>query len=214
VAASALPRADAAHVFSVYPVVVLLLFALCAKRTGEPQATPGLWAAGGAVAVLLALCLVLSASYLSKLTHRARLERAELWVDPADAWIEPLVEYVTQSVPPGQPIFVYGHEAQLYFLTARFYPWPYSQLYPGQEGGDLGFALAELLDRFPPRLVLRGILGWPGTPNLQEYAPHLGNYLLWKFENDVDFFVEHPAASGITPPDWVIGVWRPRPPAP
>ena len=173
---SAFPRADSFHVFSVYPVVVLLLFALCARGARESLRR---WAVGTGVALLLATCLLLTSSYRAHLSHRVRLPRAEVWVDPAEAWIEPLVNTITQEVPRGERIFVYGHEAQLYFLIGRFYPWPYSQLYPGQEGGDGGLMLSVLLKRVPPRLVLRGILSWPGIPSLPDYAPaslrlHLG----------------------------------------
>jgi hypothetical protein len=214
VVASAFPRADAIHVFSVYPVVALLFFSLLGRGSNPPRAAGRLWAAGGGVALLLAICLVLNARYQAQLTHRVRLPRAEVWVDPAEAWIEPLVETVSQSVPRGERIFVYGHEAHLYFLTGRFYPWPYSQLYPGQEGGDGGLMLSILLKRVPPRLVLRGILNWPGTPPLPEYAPDLFNYIWANFEIDRNFFVEHPVPAGEAPPAWVISVMRPRPPEP
>jgi hypothetical protein len=113
-------------------------------------------------------------------------------------------------VPPGERIFVYGHESQLYFLTGRFYPWPYSQLYPGQEGGDGGLMLSILLKRVPPRLVLRGVLSWPGIPNLPGYAPQLFDYIWFNFETDESFFVRHPVPAGETPPDWVISVMRPK----
>ena len=106
---------------------------------------------------------MLTSNYRAHLTHRVQLARAEVWVDPSEAWIEPLVEYVSQHVRPGERIFVYGHEAQLYFLTGRFYPWPYSQLYPGQEGGDGGAMLSVLLDRVPPKLVLRGVAELAGN---------------------------------------------------
>jgi hypothetical protein len=208
---SAFPRADSFHVLSVYPVVVLLLFALCSRGAAGSQASRRLWAVGSGVALLLALCLVLTANYRAHLTHRVRLERAEVWVDPAEAWIEPLVEAVSRQVPRGERIFVYGHEAQLYFLIGRFYPWPYSQLYPGQEGGDGGLMLSVLLERVPPKLVLRGVLSWPGIPNLPEYAPLLFNYIWEHFEIDENFFVEHPVSGGEAPPSWVISVMRPKP---
>jgi hypothetical protein len=214
VVASAFPRADAPHVFSVYPVVVLLFFSLLAPAMIPPRRTRRLWAVGSGVALLLALCLVLTSSYRSHLSHRVRLARAEVWADPGDAWIEPLVEYVSQNVPRGERIFVYGHEAQLYFLTGRFYPWPYSQLYPGQEGGDGGLMLSVLLKRVPPKLVLRGILSWPGIPSLPEYAPDLFNYIWGHFEIDKEFFVEHPVPGGEAPPAWVISVMRPKPVSP
>jgi hypothetical protein len=207
--ASAMPRADAAHVYAVYPVVVLLLFSLCARPRSEPRASLRFWAAGSGVALLLVTCLALNASYQARLSHRVSLNRAEVWVDPDDAWIGPLVEYVSQHVPRGEHIFVYGHEAHLYFLTGRFYPWPYSQLYPGQEGGKDGAELKSFLRRVPPKLVLRGLLVWPGIPVLEEYAPLLDHYVRWNFEIDRSFFVDHPAPVGKPPPEWVISVMRP-----
>jgi len=212
VVASAFPRADAFHVFSVYPVVVLLLFALFASGTHPPRGSLRLWAVGSAVALLLTTCLVLTSNYRAYLSHRVRLPRAEIWVDPAEAWIEPVVEYVTHYVQPGERIFVYGHEAQLYFLTGRFYPWPYSQLYPGQEGGDGGNTLVKLLRQVPPKLVLLGVLTWPGVPDLKEYAPKLDDYIRWNFDPDENFFVDHPVPGGKAPLDWVISVLHPIPP--
>jgi hypothetical protein len=106
-------------------------------------------------------------------------------------------------------MFVYGHEAQFYFLAGRFYPWPYSQLYPGQEGADQGFKLAYKLATVPPRLVLRGVLKWPGVPDFEDYAPRLSHYMKWHFTVDEDFFVEHPVPAGEAPPDWVIAVMEP-----
>jgi hypothetical protein len=211
---SAFPRADSFHIFSVYPVVVLLLFALVASREEPARASWRLWTAAGAVALLLATCTVLTIHYRSRLTYRVQLPRAEVWVDPSEAWIQPLVETISKEVPQGDRIFVYGHEAQLYFLIGRFYPWPYSQLYPGQEGGDGGLMLSILLKRVPPRLVLRGVLSWPGIPNLPGYAPQLFDYIWGHFEADKNFFVEHPVPAGETPPDWVISVMRPKPEPP
>jgi hypothetical protein len=211
---SAFPRADSFHILSVYPVVALLLFALGARDESRSRASWRLGAAAGAVALLLAVCGVLTANYRAHLSYRVRLPRAEVWADPSEAWIQPLVEAVSQEVPPGERIFVYGHEAQLYFLSGRFYPWPYTQLYPGQEGGDGGRMLSVLLKRVPPRLVLRGLLGWPGIPTLPDYAPQLFDYIWGNFEIDKNFFVEHPVPAGETPPDWVISVMRPKPAQP
>jgi hypothetical protein len=212
VVATAFPRSDMAHVLPVYPVVVLLLFALVASGPNQSHASRRLWVVGGGVALLLALCLVLTATHRAHLSHRVRLARAEVWVEPPEAWIEPLVEYVSEHARDGDHIFVYGHEAQLYFLTGRFSPWRYSQLYLGQEGGDGGIHLVELLRRVPPRLVLRGVLIWPGTPSLPDYAPRLHEYLHSEFEIDENFFVDHPVPGGTAPPGWVISVLHPRPP--
>jgi hypothetical protein len=192
--------------------VALLIFALLATGANQPRASLRLGAVGGGVALLLTICFVLTVNYRAQLSHRVRLPRAEVWVDPAEAWIEPLVTYVTQYVRSGDRIFVYGHEAQFYFLTGRFYPWPYSQLYPGQEGGDGGVTLVKLLRQVPPKLVLLGVLTWPGVPDLKEYAPKLDEYIRWNFDPDENFFVDHPVPGGKAPPDWVISVMHPIPP--
>ncbi len=209
VVASVFPRADWIHVFSVYPVVALLLFALLARGAGPGGGSRRLVAVGSGVALLLAICAVLTENHRAHLTHRVQLARAEVWVEPSQTWIEPLVQYVSENVRPNERIFVYGHEAQLYFLTGRFHPWPYSQLYPGQEGGEGGRPLSELLGRFPPKLVLRGVVSWPGTPDLTLYAPDLFLYIYRHFAVDPDFFVDHPVPAGEAPPDWVISVLRP-----
>lgn len=212
-AAAALPRADWFHVMSVYPVVLLLLFALLqpgpTAGDGAPRTAAWLRLEAVAVALLLLATGILALHHRSTLTYRVALDRAEVDVEPADAWIEPLVEYVRAHVGESEPLFVYGHEAQLYFLTARFYPWRFSQLYPGQDGGAEGRRLAAQLRRYPPKLVLRGLLAWPGIPSLMEYAPALFEYVFRFFVPDPAFFAEHPIRGGAEPPHWVIEVMRP-----
>jgi hypothetical protein len=206
---SALPRADAFHVLSVHPMVALLLFALASSGAAPRRQAWRLRLAAAAVALVLLLCAGLTWRYRSFLTYPVRLERAEVWVDPADAWIEPLVENVARIVRPNQRMFVYGHEAQFYFLTGRYYPWPFSQLYPGQEGEDGGKELSFRLAFVPPRLVLKGVQRWPGVPDLAESVPDLDHYIVWHFKADENFFVEHPVPGGMTPPPWVISVLEP-----
>jgi hypothetical protein len=160
---SAFPRADFFHLVSVYPLLLLLGFALL---PGDPGAGP--CAAGTrwlAVAVALALALAggLTAVFQSQFRHRIELPRGELMVHPPTAWLEPIVRVLDQELAPGEPLFVYGHEAYYYFLADRTGPL-FAQLYPGQEGGDGGQALVELLERDPPRLIVRGMLNWPALP--------------------------------------------------
>jgi hypothetical protein len=198
---------------SVYPVVLLLLFALFqpgpTAGDGAPRTAAWLRLEAAAVALLLLTTGILALHHRSTLTYRVTLERAEVDVEPTDAWIEPLVEYVRDHVGEHEPLFVYGHEAQHYFLTGRFYPWRFSQLYPGQEGGAEGRQLAARLRRRPPKLVLRGLLAWPGVPSLMEYAPALFAYVFKHFAPDTAFFAEHPIRGGPEPPHWVIEVMRP-----
>jgi hypothetical protein len=221
VVATAFPRADSFHIFSVYPLLWLLLFALWQPRE-RPEAggSPGPRAWGGtrwvaaAVAVLLVISGLLAHSRASYLTKRLQMERADVWVDPAfDSWVEPVVRFVSSEVPEGEPFFVYGHEAHFYFLTGRFFPWPFPQLYPGQAGGDGGEEIGELLRALRPRAIVQGILNWPGVPVVSDYAPALDESVRANFELDRGFFArEYP--EGEAPFDWVCSVFRPRPTAP
>ncbi len=203
---SAFPRADWAHVISIYPVVWLLIFA---------SWTPGrrasrLEAAG--VAALLIACTGLTVAAHARATYHLQLERADLWIEPDTAWLEPVVRAIQREVPPGAPFFVYGHEAHVYFLADRYSSWPYAQLYPGQTGPGRGRAVVQRLRSEPPRLIYRGMLGWPGTPWLPGYAPALHRYLRAHFEKDEGFFARHPPPAGAPPEHFVAGVLVPRKP--
>jgi len=208
---TAFPRADSFHLFSVYALVLLLLLALArpagARAPGPSRVGPLLAAA--AVALVLGLTGTLAHLRHVHLTHVLKLARAEVRVAPDDAWVEPVVAFVERNVPPGEALFVYGHEAHLYFLTGRFFPWSFPQLYPGQEGGDEGGQLVALLRETRPRVVLRGVLRWPGVPVLPDYAPALDDYLREHFERDRRFF-DRELPAGRAPPEWVMTVLRPR----
>lgn len=206
---SAFPRADFFHVISVFPLVALLLLALGEPRTGGRVRPP--WIEGAAVAILLVACTVLAVAHRNQLVYRMTLERADVWVEPSQAWVEPLVDAVTREVGPEERLFVYGHESHFYFLTGRFYPWPFSQLYPGQAGADGGRRLARLLVAKPPALVIRGIQDWPGQPGIGRYAPVLAARVAAGFRTDPEFFERHSVpGGGQAPPDWVVEVLRPR----
>jgi hypothetical protein len=197
---SAFPRADFFHVASVAPLVALLGFAL---RAGRPLRVEVL-----AVAALLAVCGVGLARYVAGFEHRLGLERARLWVEPEWAGVESIVRYAEERVPEGEELFVYGHEAFYYFLAGRFFAWPFAQLYPGQEGGDGGRALAEHVRRRPPPLVIRGLVEWPGLPSLFRHTPELYNELRLRYERDPEVFERYPVP--IRPPQISIEVLRPR----
>lgn len=190
---SAFPRADFAHVIAVYPLVWLLLFALW--RPG-PRGR-----ALEAVAVSLAVagCLTLTVLQQRRLTHHLELPRADLWISRDKAWIESAARFVMDEVPPSEPFFVYGHEAYYYFLTDRYSPWPYSQLYPGQAGGDGGRVLAARLAQAPPLLVLRGATRFPRTTPLPESLPVLDTWIREHYEPDDAVFERHPP-DGPPPP--------------
>jgi hypothetical protein len=211
---SAFPRADFYHVIGVYPMVLLVGFGL--GGVGEGAATPathrerGLWRAGLAVALLLVVTGTLTAVHVASGIHEVELERARLRLSPAETFVEPVVRYLQDEVAEGEALFVYGHEAYYYFLTGRFSPWPFSQLYPGQAGGDDGRALTELLEREPPKRVVSGMLSWPGVPPLPGTTSLLVEYLRDGFEVAPDVFRRYPPQGGRVPPGWTVTVLRPR----
>jgi hypothetical protein len=211
---SAFPRADFYHVIGVYPVVWLLWFGL--RRLPDaagapPDARPGATRFEGlAVALLLVVTGALTAVHLSSGVYEVELERARLRLSAAETFVEPVVRYLQDEVGPDEKLFVYGHEAYYCWLSGRFYAWPFSQLYPGQAGGDDGRALAGLLEREPPKIVVSGMLSWPGMPPLTGYTPVLVEYLKGGFEVAPDVFGRHPPQGGRVPPGWTVSVLRPR----
>lgn len=210
---SAFPRADFTHVVSVLPMLLLLGYALWARWL--PEAAPGSWARAvrSAEAVLVvafvALLGVLTLRHQAHVTRHVVLERADLLVYE-DAWFESIVRFVEDEVPPGEPIFVYGNDAYYYFLTGRFHAWPFSQLYPGQTGSEGGRELAALLRQDPPRLIVRGILEWPGLPSIPSYVPAVDRFVRTTYERDDRLFERYPLPKAEPPPDWVASVLRPR----
>ncbi len=175
--ASAFPRSDFFHVISIYPALLLLALALRGRRpVTRIEASAAIGAALGGALLL--------AAFAQRLDQRVELERAQLWVGSDSRWTGRLVVELQRSVPPGESFFVYGNEATLYFLADRYFPWPFPQLYPGQEGGDGGRALAQLLRRLQPRIVVRGITSWPGLPPLPGYTPLLVEEIRRGWERD------------------------------
>jgi len=213
---SAFPRADFFHVVSVYPVVFLLLFAL--KRPSHETAggresrsdVPRL--AACAVALLLAVTGSLSIAHQARHTHHMKLSRADLYIEPGHSWVEPVVNFLDANLGPGEQLFVYGHEAYYYFLTGRYHPWPFVQIYPGQVGGDRGGPLAKTLAQRPPELIVRGLMDWPGVPAISSYAKDLSVFVMGNYATEPSFFVRHPPPTGALPPAWAISVLRHREP--
>lgn len=201
---SAFPRADWGHVVNVYPVVWLLLFALLPRgpRAARVEA--------GAVALGLAASAVLTLAMFGRMTYSMELERAHIRVEPRDAWLEPVIEEIRRRVPPGEPLFVYGHEAHIYFLADRYNPWPFAQLYPGQTGPGGGEAVIAVLERRRPRLVYRGLGGWPGSPSLHAYLPALETWVREEFRRVPALFEHHPPAVGGPPHPSVVELRRAR----
>lgn len=208
---SAFPRADFAHVISVHPLVLPLLLAGVERLE---RSSPGRWRslvrwseAGGVALVLLATGTLAALNHAQHTRHVV-LDRAELWVTE-DSWLESVVRYVREEVSARERFFVYGADAQYYFLTGRFYPWPFSQLYPGQAGEDDGRALAYLLRRAPPVLALRGVVSWPGLPAISRYASQLDRHMKDNFRRDLRVFERHPIPGHEPPPFWVLTLLRP-----
>ncbi len=193
---SAFPRADFIHVITIYPAVVLILFALsrpsllgCGWRsrsgpTRTEQRTVQSAIQGrrlrietAFVALLLMTTMLLAVLYDATLTHRLSVDRADLWVRPRDAWLERLVTYIQMQVPEGEPLFVYGHEAHWYYLSDRYTPRSFSQIYPGMTGDESGAELAALIRETRPRVIVQGVLRWPGTPSIPHYTRELQRML-------------------------------------
>ena len=198
---SAFPRADFSHVIVVYPMVALLLMALAGRpaRAGLGDAGRARWRRAERVALGVGLCASfgLTAWQHTLLTHRMRLERADLWISPENAYTESIVRYVRKTVPAGEPIFVFVHEAHVYFLADRYSPWPFVQLYPGMTGRGGGEDVVAALERDPPRLVVSSLIGAPGLPPLAEYAPRLAQHLGRSYVRDPRAFREYPPAGGV-----------------
>jgi len=207
---AAFPRADSGHVLPVFPLVALLLFALW----GRPNPRRALWAEAGTAPAIVILLAAIAAADQTRFTQRLDLPRAEVWVLPSVVE-ESVARYVMDEVPEGRPLFVYGHEAQYYFLSGRFSPWPFPQLYAGQTGEGDGAAVVEALRRDPPALAIRGMIGWPGIPPIPSYVPALDEFVRTRFSVAEDVFERYPLPEGAEPPPWwVIAVLRPCPPAP
>jgi hypothetical protein len=202
IAASAFPRADFPHVINVFPAVLLMLFAWGGGRARRAD--------GVIVSVVLLATAVLALRYDALLTERLRLERAELWVRPGDAWVGPLVATVERSVPRGAPFFVYGHEAYYYFLTDRYFPWPFSQLYPGMAGGDDGARLAAILRRGTTPLVVQGVTRWPGMPRLPGYTRLLRETISQGYVDETAAFSAALESASSSPPRWAFRLMRLR----
>ena len=210
---SAFPRADSFHLISVYPLVLLLLFSLCAfvrRESTNPWSRWTAWIAAGAVSVFLVVTACLAINHRSYLTYHMKLERADVYVDPSNTWVEPLVSWISEEVAVHETLFVLGHEAQFYFLTGRFHPWPFAQLYPGQAGREEGAELAELLYWSPPKVIIRGMIKFSGMPYLPDYAPVLDKTLHALYTRDKRVFERFPPAAGRIPKLRAITVMKRR----
>jgi hypothetical protein len=214
ITASAFPRADFIHVITIYPAVVLILFALSRPAllgygwSQRPGPTPNvqrrrLRIEASFVTILLLTTTLLAGLYDATLTHRLSVDRADLWVKPHNAWLERLVTYIQSHVPEGEPLFVYGHEAHWYYLSDRFTPRPFSQIYPGMTGDETGEELAALIRETRPRVIVQGVLRWPGTPPIPNYTQALQRTLKELYRIDRRAVRYPPNAR-------VLRVWRLR----
>jgi hypothetical protein len=206
---SAAPRLDLPHVISVYPLVLVLLFCLWERfvrglRLG--LAAPRLETA--AVLLLVFGTAILTGIHHSHLSYRLKLERADLRIDPFDAYTESVVRFISDELGSDDRLFVLGHDAHYYFLSGRFHPWRFVQLYPGQEGADGGRELVEILEREPPKLIVTGTLRIPGVPSLSDYAPQLDRWVASRYELDPRAAQRYPPPAGW--PRSLVTVLRPR----
>lgn len=212
--ASAFPRVDFIHVITIYPAIVLVLFALdrparlgldWRQRAWLEPVTRGLRVRieAGIVALVLLVTATLALRYDAILTHRVSIERADLWVKPQEAWLGPLIDYVQHHVPKGAPLFVYGHEAQWYYLSDRYWPHPFAQLYPGMTGDDTGAVLAAMVRKLRPPLILQGILAWKGMPPVLDTTPELARTITELYEPVPLALPGHPSPKRVR-------VWRLR----
>jgi hypothetical protein len=207
---SAFPRADLYHLMSVYPVVFLMLFTLGSRghgaeaATGAPIGIPRLAAFG--VAVLLALSLLVGVAQQAQKTYHFKVARADLRIDPSKAWVETVIDYLESTLDLNEKFFVYGQEAHFYFYTGRHFPWPFPWIYPGQVGDERGLPLARVLQKNPPRVIIRGVMTWPGVPGIPEYTPAVHRFTMFNYRADLDFFEEHPPKAGEPPPLWAVSI--------
>jgi hypothetical protein len=217
---SAFPRADLYHLMSVYPVAFLMLFTLGSRRRrgksarGEPTAKP--WLATAGVSLLLTFALAVGVAHRAQQTYRFHVARADLLIDPSKAWVETVLDHLESTLDPGENFFVYGQEAHFYFYTGRHFPWPFPWIYPGQVGDAYGRPLARVLQKDPPRVVIRGVMSWPGVPGIPDYTPAVHRFVMSHYKADLDFFAEHPPKAGEPPPQWAVSILhldRSRPPA-
>ncbi|MEN8182556.1 MAG: hypothetical protein ABFS46_08485, partial [Myxococcota bacterium] len=212
---SAFPRADYPHVISVYPLVGLLLVALWERSLGRSRLLPGPRTAAyletAAVVVLLAGVGALTTRSHSYFTYPLELERASLRIDPTHDYVESVVRFIDDEVGEGESLFVFGHEAQYYFLTDRYYPWRFVQLYPGQTGAGGGSELVEVLEGSPPRVIIRGTRGIPGVPALKSDAPLLDRWVKAHYLGDPRAFQRYLPPSG-WPHHVLIRLLAPRDP--
>ncbi len=232
VTASAFPRADFAHIINIYPVFLLAWFALPQLSAEGRREAPIEAKAGGAppgrkplrlsprlvglealaVIALLALVGEQARRYDGALTHRLELERASLRVRAEDVWVGAAVRFIENQVPRGAPLFVYGHEAYYYFLSDRYFPWPFVQLYPGMAGGDDGRALAERIISLRPRVVVKGIVRWPGMPDLTRYTPILAKTLRSRYRGTERWLQPSGNGAVVRPPRTsTFAMWELRP---
>lgn len=211
---SAFPRADFIHVITIYPAVVLILFALCrpallgqgwpTRADTAPMTQDRRMRFETAFVVLLLITTAfLAVRYDEILTHRISTDRANLWVKAQHAWLESLIAYVQEEVPEGEPLFVYGHEAQWYYLSDRYTPRSFSQIYPGMTGDETGEGLAQLIRTTQPRVILQGVLRWPGMPPVPSYTQEFKRTLEELYSPAPDAIVDPPNLRALR-------VWRLR----
>jgi hypothetical protein len=216
--ASAFPRADYYHLASVYPMLLVLAFVMGSRALGamRPGALRSTAVVAGSVLTISALLatLVLSAIYFRGMTFEAGNARGRMRIYPENAWIQDVLDDLDAKPGDHGRLFVYGHEAYYYFLSDRFAPWPFVQLYPGMTGEDGGKALVEALDSAPPDIILKGLIaGWPGLPDVNSYAGALKDYVFTHYQPTTRPFSDGIGPDAPPPPPWLFEVLERRPAA-
>ena len=211
---SAFPRTDFVHVITIYPAVILILFAISRPSRlglGWTQFSPTRtevrnWRTNFEaifVAMLLVTTTTLAIRHDQTLSQRLSMTRADLWVSPRNAWLEDLVHFIESEVPEDSPLFIYGHEAHWYFLSNRYTTRSFSQLYPGMTGDDSGQKLAAMIDAERPPIIVQGVLRWPGIPQVPSYTREFKHTLNRLYEPD-------PQAIDDPPDPRMLRIWRLR----
>lgn len=210
---SAFPRADFFHIVSVVAPTCLFSWALALRALDATRAPR---VAAALIGIFLLATTSLAVVHRSLFTHRLDVARANVSVLPQDAWLGSVVRGIENETDPSAAFFVHGHESHIYFLTGRFFPWPFSQLYPGQTGPGRGEEIAALLASDPPPLLIRGWQFWPGMPRVDEYAPEIDRFVRDNYLLDANFFGAYPPPEGARvprPKEFAVLRLRPAGPA-
>jgi len=197
-----LPRADFNHLVNVdQPAIVAGAVVLQRGFARLPRGARKTRALLAAPLVLVALLYGGTALVWYDVlirTHVVPVEgpRGGILVDPVDGRkIDDLVRTIERHTEPDGPLLTVPDYTMLNFLTGRFVPSPYYNLYEHHIAGDRGEAVAEGAERHDVRLAItRYDNFFSDRVGLVDYAPVLVDYLVTHFERafvgpDQDYIV-------------------------